>query len=386
MNLYANNEEMEQAVGDIKTDNQNEETIGSGESWYDERNLVVSHQQEIQPSYCKFENDIASQWWREASSVSNVQLRHEEGPSNVSSYSLLDHIAEPQQSIILQTKEEILKKGVKIKGAKKIKSTKQAKDAIKRSKHPEKWKVNVKKNARLRGEEYIGVGGKVVPAKVMGPPCDCRMRCNEKIDEMSRQQLHGVFWKTCTWEQRKQYIALLVKESPKQRTRCRGEIKSENRRQVTFTYSLLINGDFITVCKSMFLSTFSVSEKFVRHAMDKKRSSPGGIIGPDQRGRHTPKSKKSEVVRDRVREHIKSFPTEKSLDPIDLSGVRYLDAGLSIAAMHKMYVIKCKEDGVPDAEIVKESYYREMFKAEFNLAFKPIKMKKNFDDKEEEFT
>lgn len=49
---------MEQAVGDIKTDNQNEETIGSGESWYDERNLVVSHQQEIQPSYCKFENDI----------------------------------------------------------------------------------------------------------------------------------------------------------------------------------------------------------------------------------------------------------------------------------------------------------------------------------------
>ena len=227
--------------------------------------------------------------------------------------------------------------------------------------------------------------GKVVPAKVMGPPCDCRMRCNDKIDEIARQQLHGVFWKTCTWEQRKQYIALLVKESPKQRTRCRGDVKSENRRQVTFTYSLLINGDFMTVCKSMFLSTFSVSEKFVRHAMDKKRTSPGGIIGPDQRGRHTPKSKKSEGVRDRIREHIKSFSTEKSSDPKDRSGQRYLESGLSIAAMHKLYVGKCKAEGVPDSEIVKESYYREMFKAEFNLGFKPLKSKKDFD-KDDEFT
>lgn len=211
-----------------------------------------------------------------------------------------------------------------------------------------------------------------MPAKVMGPPCDCRMRCNEKLNETSRQQLHGVFWKTCTWEQRKQYIALMVKESPKQRTRCRGEVKSENRRQITFTYSLLINGEFITVCKSMFLSTFSVSEKFVRHAMDKKRSSPGGIIGPDQRGRHTPKSKKSELVRDRIREHIKSFPTEKSSQNLkDPSGLRYLDSALSIASMHKLYVNKCKENGVPNEEIVKESYYREMFKTEFNLAFKP---------------
>ena len=220
----------------------------------------------------------------------------------------------------------------------------------------------------------------------MGPPCDCRMRCNDKIEEVAREQLHSVFWKTCTWEQRKQYIALLVKESPKQRTRCRSDVKSENRRQVTFTYSLLINGDFVTVCKSMFLSTFSVSEKFVRHAMDKKRTSPGGIIGPDQRGRHTPKSKKSEVVRDRVREHIKSFPTEKASDSKYQSGQRFLESGLSIAAMHKLYVNKCKAEGVPDNEIVKESYYREMFKAEFNLAFRPLKTKKSFDDKKEEFT
>lgn len=214
-----------------------------------------------------------------------------------------------------------------------------------------------------------------MPAKTMGPPCDCRMHCVDKIDEKEREQLHKIFWKTCTWEQRKQYIALSVKESPKQRTRCRGKVKSEHRRQVTFTYSLLLKGEFITVCKSMFLSTFAVSEKFVRHVMDKKRVSPGGIIGPDQRGRHTPKTKKSEDVKERVREHIKSFPTEKSADPKDRTGKLYLDSRLSIAAMHKYYVLKCKEEGIPESDIVKESYYREMFKTEFNLGFKRAQTK-----------
>lgn len=222
---------------------------------------------------------------------------------------------------------------------------------------------------------YVFRTGKIVPAKAMGPPCNCRMRCADKIDEEEREELHKVFWKTCTWEQRKQYIALSVKESPKQRTRCRGNVKSEHRRQVTFTYSLLLKGEFVTVCKSMFLSTFAVSEKFVRHVMDKKRTSPDGVIGPDQRGRHTPKTKKREDVKDRVREHIRSFPTERSTDPKDRVGTRYLDSRLSIAAMHKYYVLKCKKDAVPECDIVKESYYREMFKTEFNLGFKRAQIK-----------
>jgi hypothetical protein len=39
-------------------------------------------------------------------------------------------------------------------------SLKEQKESIKRIKQPENWKVNMKKNARLKGEEYIGVGGK----------------------------------------------------------------------------------------------------------------------------------------------------------------------------------------------------------------------------------
>ncbi|XP_012286080.1 uncharacterized protein LOC105702803 [Orussus abietinus] len=367
-------------VIEINPSNQITPMRKDAELWFDSRRIDIP-QHQIQPTYYKFQNEVvptgtfgelptAAQWWRDTPGITVVDpiiLREDEVPSNPSAgYHVLGNSEDIQhqndvsfESIPKKVKRNVIK----------TKSGKEAKDIVKRTKHPEKWKVNIKKNARLRGEEYVGVGGKIVPAKVMGPPCDCRMHCSEKIDEEAREQLHNVFWKTCTWEQRKQYIALSVKESPKQRTRCRGNVKSEHRRQVTFTYSLLIKGEFITVCKPMFLSTFSVSEKFVRHAMDKKRTSPGGIIGPDQRGRHTPKTKKSEVVKDRVREHIKSFPTEKANNK-DRSTRRYLDSSLSIAAMHKLYVQKCKEDGIQDCDIVKESYYREMFKTEFNLGFK----------------
>ncbi|XP_011159512.1 uncharacterized protein LOC105195690 [Solenopsis invicta] len=284
-----------------------------------------------------------------------------------------------QDSLSVNNNEDSLENSIKLKQEKNAISLKEQKESIKRIKQPENWKVNMKKNARLKGEEYIGVGGKIVPAKKMGCPCICRMHCADKIDEREREELHKAFWKTCTWQQRKQYIALSVKESPKQRTRLRNNVQSERSmsrcRQVTFTYSLLLNGEFITVCKSMFLSTFAVSEKFVRYVMEKKRTSPGGIIGPDQRGRHSPKTKKSENVRKRVREHIKSFPTEKPTNPKDHSGKRYLDSNLNIAAMHKSYVLKCKQEGVPESDIVKESYYREMFKTEFNLGFKRVQAK-----------
>lgn len=67
-----------------------------------------------------------------------------------------------QPPVELQLPEAPSRKPAKSKGPKKTKPIKESKESIKRTKHPEKWKVNVKKNARLRGEEYIGVGGESI--------------------------------------------------------------------------------------------------------------------------------------------------------------------------------------------------------------------------------
>jgi len=52
-----------------------------------------------------------------------------------------------------------------------------------------------------------------------------------------------------------------------------------------------------------------------------------------------------------------------------------LDSNLNIGTMHKSYMLKCKQAGVPKSDIVKESYYREIFKTEFNLRFKHVQIK-----------
>lgn len=57
---------------------------------------------------------------------------------------------------------------------------------------------------------------------------------------------------------------------------------------------------------------------------------------------------------------------------MDYTGKKYLDSRLSIAAMHKLHVLKWKED-IPESDIVRKSYYREIFKSEFNLGFKQVK-------------
>lgn len=44
--------------------------------------------------------------------------------------------------------------------AKPLEEHKESEMNVKRTRKPANWKVNVKKNARLKGEEYIGVGGK----------------------------------------------------------------------------------------------------------------------------------------------------------------------------------------------------------------------------------
>lgn len=41
----------------------------------------------------------------------------------------------------------------------------------KRTRNPEKWKVNKRKMARQLGKSYISTSGKFVAEKNIGPPC-----------------------------------------------------------------------------------------------------------------------------------------------------------------------------------------------------------------------
>ncbi|KAL4100771.1 hypothetical protein QTP88_020802 [Uroleucon formosanum] len=65
----------------------------------------------------------------------------------------------------------------------------------KRLKKPEKWKRNIKKLAKNRGEEYIRASGLIVKAKSLKPPCEnCRYKCSSILNLEIRNKIKAKFW------------------------------------------------------------------------------------------------------------------------------------------------------------------------------------------------
>ncbi|CAC5423890.1 unnamed protein product [Mytilus coruscus] len=85
----------------------------------------------------------------------------------------------------------------------------------------------------------------------------------------------------------------------------------------------------------------------------------------DKRGRHV-KRKISDESKDRIRNHINSFPRIDSHYCRSSVKRQYLDPCLSIAKMYELYVLTCNATGV-----IPEKYhtYKNIFNLEFNLGF-----------------
>lgn len=60
----------------------------------------------------------------------------------------------------------------------------------------------------------------------------------------------------------------------------------------------------------MFLNTLSIGEKFVKESLEKQLD--GGLVAPDQRGKHIPGNKTSDVVVQSVIDHINLYPCYES--------------------------------------------------------------------------
>jgi hypothetical protein len=124
----------------------------------------------------------------------------------------------------------------------------------------------------------------------------------------------------------------------------------------------------------MFLKTLDISEKTVKIAKEKEKET--GFAVSDQRGRHQPGSKKTEDVREKIREHIRSFPALESHYGRASSQKKYLDSNLSVKKMHELYTEKCSLENVKPENL---KFYRDIFNTDFNISFhKPKKDACNF--------
>ena len=56
----------------------------------------------------------------------------------------------------------------------------------KRTRNPEKWIANKRKQSIVSGEEYIMSTGKHVPARHTGPDCKCKKSCLKKFTDAAK--------------------------------------------------------------------------------------------------------------------------------------------------------------------------------------------------------
>lgn len=235
----------------------------------------------------------------------------------------------------------------------------------KRSLSIDKWKDKKLKSLRNAGQEYINKRGKgvVVPAK----QCPTQVRgCSEQncfktgCKTLTLNYIHSLFNKFYTLDYNGQsaFLAGCIKiREPLRRRADRSDATSQ--KLAAFDYN--INGK--PICLKTLINTFSISLKRVRVLQEKLKM--GDLIPQDNRGKHLNRPHAvNNNVRQKVIEHIASFPTIENHYSRKDSLKKCLSMDLSVKKMHRIFLEKYPECGQTTY-----SEYRKIFNSNFKLRF-----------------
>ena len=272
----------------------------------------------------------------------------------------LNLIAENQVGLDLQGTV-----GVRRKVKNKSISTQRGK---KRVVHTSEWACNIQKRKYSAGEEYISKKGKVVPARIIKPPCSCRLKCSEKLLQSDRQEIFNAYWSQEKGNDIKRQLTVsCVEKHSTVRSRKR-DLASNKSKQNTLQYYFTVKGIRTRVCKLMFLNTLSISNTVVVNVL--KNIELGGIVKIDQRGKQTPVNKTHNDTVESVVRHISSFPNYSSHYTREKSDMKYFGPHLNIEKMYELYVEDCNENDFNPLLIAKKWLYYDVFNKKFKLNFK----------------
>jgi len=207
------------------------------------------------------------------------------------------------------------------------------------------------------------------------------MKCFNKLSSTDRKTIFELYWGIGDYDKQREFIARSVRIVQKKQLMVS---PSQSRRNVSRKYFIPVQNEEIQVCQKMFLQTFAISDKVISNIFKKINTSP--VIPADQRGKH---SNRLHAIKDNVksyiRQHIESFPVIDSHYIRAESTRKYLENGLSISKMHRLYLEWIKEkpmtstqDNCSNIINVTLRQYTDIFNNEFNLSF--FKPKKDLCD------
>lgn len=238
------------------------------------------------------------------------------------------------------------------------------KKSKKRVRKPEKWKSKVAKVLRNSGKAYLSMAKskKQIPARLVRPPCGekCRLKCKNKIDEVTRQQLFDAYWSLGNLERQREFVVRHSQEiKPKYRYSS-----TQNLRALNTAFYFEILGSKIRVCKPFFKSTLDISNKAIKTALSKKSES--GFIESDNRGRHCNHPTIDPEIRQSVIDFVNTIPRIESHYLRAQTSREFISSDKSLADIYRDYKGLRENDGLPAAT---SSTFHRIFNTEFNISF-----------------
>lgn len=235
----------------------------------------------------------------------------------------------------------------------------------KRKAEPLLWKRNQSKLLKNKGLSYTSMSKskKIYDAKKMGPVCSskCKSKCSTEFTFEERKLIFDKFWESGNLEIQRQFVHNHMKTvEPKYRYLREGT----SRKNYNRAFYLTRNYEKTRVCKLFFMNTLAISDTFIRTVI--KKQSETGVHLTDNRGKHDNHKTLDSELTDGVKAHINSIPRIESHYCRARSTREYIEGGLTVAALHRHYVDKCKSEGAPN---VSYQVYYNIFMHDFNLSF-----------------
>uniref|UniRef100_A0A6P7F318 Uncharacterized protein LOC114326041 n=1 Tax=Diabrotica virgifera virgifera TaxID=50390 RepID=A0A6P7F318_DIAVI len=241
----------------------------------------------------------------------------------------------------------------------------------KRIRDVSEWADEKSKTSLNLGLEHENRKGIQIKGRQMGAPCanTCRLKCATKIAKEDRDLCFNEFWKLKDHTRKWDFIARHVRQVAKKQVTITAEQRS--RRNYSREYYFYIRNEKQRVCKTMFLETLNVSETWITTALRKLKD--GGSLEEDKRGKHTNRPHKlSPKLIDNVKNHINQFPVVPSHYTRKNTMEMYLEEGLTIQKIYRLYNEHCKKNNITTAATSRQ--YRDIFNEQFNIGFfKPKK-------------
>lgn len=200
----------------------------------------------------------------------------------------------------------------------------------KRLRCEERWIKKKRKIAKDKGECYTTYQGKQELAKeIVGLTCKCSYSCSETFSEVEQQRIFKEFYNLGCHDAQNKYLYGLISVADVKRHTVTGTTRPRNH---SIVYQVrLADGSRKQVCKKSFCDLHAIGKRRVEKLVEKVMQ--GILIASDMRGKHGNRPHAiSDEAKQRVREHIKSFPRRQSHYSRTKNFKReYLDEGLSIS-------------------------------------------------------